>query len=143
MSKWDSRMMALAAHVSTWSKDPSSQVGCVIARPDGTVASLGYNGLPRNVADSAERLNDRPTKYQMTVHSEPNAIVNAHERLDGYTVYTYPFPPCAPCTAIMIQAGIVRIVAPAPDFGASERWGDSFVLALEMMTEAEVEFVTL
>lgn len=143
MSKWDTRMMDLAKHVSQWSKDPSSQVGCVIARPDGTVASLGYNGLPRGVEDTAARLTDRPTKYAMTVHSEPNAIVNAHERLDGYTVYTYPFPPCAPCAAMMIQAGIARIVSLAPNSATVNRWGDSFILSREMMAEAGVEFVTL
>lgn len=135
--------MALAAHVSAWSKDPSTQVGCVIARPDGTVASLGYNGLPRGVDDSERRLNVRYVKYAMTVHSEPNAIVNAHERLDGYTAYIYPFPPCAPCTALMIQAGIKRVVAPAPANDAEDRWGESFALAYEMMREAEVEFSTL
>lgn len=135
--------MLLAAHVAEWSKDPSSQVGCVITRPNGTVASLGYNGFPRGVSDSVSRLNNRPTKYEMTVHSEPNAIVNAHERLDGYTAYVYPFPPCAPCTALIIQAGIARIVAPAPSAATVSRWGDSFILSEKMMDEAEIEFVTL
>jgi dCMP deaminase len=136
-------MMGLAENISSWSKDPSSQVGCVIARPDGTIASVGYNGLPRDVDDTVERLSDRAVKYSMTVHAEANAIVHAHQRLDGCTAYTFPFPPCAPCAALLIQAGISRVVSPAPHFGATVRWGDSFMLAMEMFNEAAVKFVTL
>jgi deoxycytidylate deaminase len=39
--KWDQRFMDLAAHVSTWSKDPSTKVGSVIVRLDRTVVSRG------------------------------------------------------------------------------------------------------
>ncbi|MCG8123835.1 MAG: cell division protein DedD, partial [Candidatus Thiodiazotropha taylori] len=30
MTKWDTRFLGLAAYISAWSKDPSSQVGAVI-----------------------------------------------------------------------------------------------------------------
>lgn len=46
-AKWIERFVELAAHISQWSKDPSLQVGAVIIRPDRTVASVGFNGLPR------------------------------------------------------------------------------------------------
>jgi hypothetical protein len=32
--KWDRRFLGLAAEVAGWSKDPSTQVGAVIVRPD-------------------------------------------------------------------------------------------------------------
>jgi deoxycytidylate deaminase len=32
LDKWDSRFLSLAKYISTWSKDPSTQVGAVIAR---------------------------------------------------------------------------------------------------------------
>ena len=136
--KWDKRMLDLAAHVATWSKDPSTQTGAVIVRPDRTVASMGYNGLPRQVKDHADRLNDRTTKYAMTVHAEPNAIIAAKEPLTGYTIYVHPWPPCGPCAASIIQAGIRRVVTVEPTAEQYERWGDSMDLAFAMFGEANV-----
>ncbi len=136
---WDRRFLALAEHVAGWSKDPSTQVGCVLARPNHTVASVGYNGLPRGVVDSSARLADRATRLALTVHSEPNAIVAAVGSVAGCTAYTHPFPPCAACMGLMIQAGIVRVVAPKPSAALQERWGVSMALAECIAGEAGVE----
>src|SRR4051812_17995840 len=96
-NKWHHRFLSLAQHVAGWSKDPSTQTGCVIVRPDRTVASMGYNGFPRRVHDGYHRYNDRPTKYAMVVHAEANAILHAHDDLTGCTAYVYPWPPCSSC----------------------------------------------
>ena len=53
--KWDRRFLALAEHVADWSKDPSTKTGAVIVRPDRTIASMGYNGFPRGMADTDDR----------------------------------------------------------------------------------------
>lgn len=140
-AKWDIRMLELAQHISSWSLDPSTQVGAVVMRPDKTVASLGYNGFPRLVRDDSERLADRVVKYPMVVHAEANAIVCAREPLHGMSIYTYPLPPCASCTGLIIQAGIKRVVAPRPTDDQMIRWGDSFTISEEMFGEAEVERV--
>lgn len=138
MSHWDERFLDLAALVGGWSKDPSTHTGCVIVRPDRTIASLGYNGFARGVDDVPERLADRPTKYAMTVHAEVNAIIAAREVLHGCTIYVHPWPACAPCAAAIIQAGIIHIVSPEPTAEQCERWGDSWSLATTMLNEAEV-----
>jgi dCMP deaminase len=138
MIDWDKRFLELAEHVSTFSKDPSTKVGCVIARPDHTIASMGYNGFPRGVADTEGRLADRPTKYAMVVHAEANAVLSAYERLDGYTAYVHPFPPCSTCTGALIQAGIARVVAPRPTHEQLERWGESFGFSRIMFDEAGI-----
>lgn len=138
MTDWDSRFISLAAHVAGWSKDPSTQTGCVIVRPDRSVASVGYNGFPRGVEDIPKRLSDRTTKYAMVVHAETNAVLSAYERLDGCTVYVHPWPPCSSCAGILIQAGIKRVVAPSPTAEQLERWGDSFAIAATMFDEALV-----
>ena len=57
--KWDDRFLELAKHISEWSKDPSTKVGCVIVGEDREVRSTGFNGLPRGIDDSDERLNNR------------------------------------------------------------------------------------
>lgn len=123
---WDDWFLDLAEFVSHRSKDPSTQVGCVIVRPDRTIASVGYNGFPRGVGDHDHRLVSRPTKLAFTVHAEPNAIVAAREPLHGFTAYTWPFPPCAGCAGLIVQAGITRVVAISPTMEQRERWGESF-----------------
>jgi dCMP deaminase len=141
IEKWDQRFLDLAKLVGTWSKDPSTRVGAAIIRPDRTVASVGYNGLPRGVADTNQRLIDRPTKYALTVHAEVNALIAAHQVVNGCTIYVDPFPPCSSCAAALIQAGIVRIVAPDATDEQKERWGDSFTRASMILSEANVELV--
>jgi dCMP deaminase len=133
--KWDERFLRLAEHISTWSKDPSTAVGSVIVRPDKTIASLGFNGLPRLVEDSHDRLYDRDIKLKCIIHSELNAILNAKEPLDGFTIYVFPFHPCAACASAVIQSGITRVVAPISDVA---RWTASFELAALLFREAKV-----
>ena len=43
--KWDLRYLDLAKHISTWSKDPSTQIGSVAIGENGQVLSQGYNGF--------------------------------------------------------------------------------------------------
>jgi len=64
--KWNERFMSLAEEVSKWSKDPSTQVGCILVK-DRRVISTGFNGLPRGISDSLDRLTNREIKYEMTV----------------------------------------------------------------------------
>jgi dCMP deaminase len=137
---WHRRYMLLAQHVAGWSKDPSTQTGCVIVRADNTVASLGYNGFPRRVEDSAERLADRPTRLAFTVHAEDNAIFSAHESLEGATAYVWPWPPCAPCAAHLVQAGIVHVIAVQPTFEQKKRWGESFKHMETIFSEADIRY---
>lgn len=135
---WDERMLALAEHVATWGKDPSTKTGAVIVRQDRTIVSAGYNGFPRGVVDATIRLNDREKKLQMTVHAEVNAIVTSREPLHGYTLYVHPWPPCGPCAAVVIQSGIKRIVTILPTEEQLERWGDSMDSAKTMLSESGV-----
>ena len=105
--KWDLRFLDLAQHIAQWSKDPSTKVGAVIVRPDKTICSVGYNGFPRGIEDTEERLNNRDLKYPCMVHAEMNAILNSKESLDGYILYisspTYFAPTCDRCAVHIIQ----------------------------------------
>jgi dCMP deaminase len=83
IDKWDGRFLDLAVFVGDWSKDPSTKVGAVLVRPDRTIAGLGFNGFPRGVLDHPERYDDRPTKYEMVVHAEMNALLSSRESLEG------------------------------------------------------------
>lgn len=138
--KWDVRFLALARHVSGWSRDPSTKVGAVIVNDRRVVVALGYNGFPRGVKDLQERYDDRPTKYAMTQHAEANAVLNASAPVHGATLYC-THPCCAQCTGLLIQAGIKRIVTASPDAGLRERFADSFRVATQMAKEAKVEVI--
>lgn len=76
-TNWDIRFLELASHVSTWSKDPNTKVGAVIANENRQVLSLGYNGFPRGVEDKKSRYEDRATKLLFVAHAERNALDNA------------------------------------------------------------------
>lgn len=142
-SKWDKRFLDLARHVSAWSKDPSTKVGCVLVDDNKCVLGIGYNGFPHGVEDSLERLHDRPTKYKLVVHAEANAILNARTSLKGTTVYTYPLPPCVDCMKLLAQAGVKRVLYPTPDEASRERWGDSWELAEAICEEVGIDMVEL
>lgn len=139
LSVWDRRFLALAAHVGAWSKDPSTQVGAVIVRPDRTIASVGYNGFPRGVNDDPGRLADRAEKYPRTVHAELNAILSANEPVKGFTLYVTPLHPCSNCAGAIIQAGLSRVVASCGQ--APERWAEDFDTAGSMFDEAGVQVI--
>lgn len=131
--------MELAKHVAGWSKDPSSTVGAVIVRPDRTICSVGFNGLPRGVEDHPERLLDRDKKLQYMVHAEANAILSAREPLNNYSLYVWPFHPCCHCAAAIVQSGIKEVHCPDTTV---LRWSESFDVAKVMFAEADVTLTT-
>lgn len=110
MNKWDIRFLKLAKQVSTWSKDPSTKVGAVIANGKHVV-SLGYNGWPKNVEDCSGRYKNRKLKHKYVIHAEENAIQTAAQSsLKGFTIYSTLFP-CTHCTSLIIQNEISRVVS--------------------------------
>lgn len=141
---WDQRYLRLTHQVALWSKDPSTQCGAVLVRPNRTLASVGFNGFPRGMSDAPELYADRPTKYGRVIHSEWNAIQSSHDpSLEGYTVYAWPMPPCDLCTAALAQKGIARVVCPPPAAEKLERWKDQFQLALGTWEQKGAQFVHL
>jgi len=139
---WDSRFLDMAKLVSTWSKDPSTKVGAVIVDQNRRVVSTGYNGFPKSIMDSFDRLSNRDIKYEMIIHGEINAILFANQNLSGCTLYTYPFQPCSRCASVVVQAGITTVVSYECDT-INERWKTSFDLAKQIFEESEVELILL
>lgn len=134
--KWNERGIELARHISSWSKDPEKQVGAALVSSDRRTIVPGYNGLPVGIADTQERLANREYKLKNTVHAEANAVLNATHRPVGYTLYVWPLPPCS---ALIIQAGVARIVAPSPQ--ADSKWLLSCQEGRDLLEEAGVECV--
>jgi dCMP deaminase len=135
--KWDGRFIELANVVSSWSKDPSTQVGAVIVNSDKIVVGLGYNGFARGVADLSSLYEDRTKKYEMIIHAEVNAILNATQSVKGCTLYC-THPPCSRCMAVIIQSGIVQVVSNKASEEFIERFKDSIALTVFQANTANV-----
>ena len=145
-SKWDHRFMRLAREISTWSKDPSSKIGAVIVNDERRILATGYNGFPRGIADTDERLNDREQKYPRIIHAEMNSLMNAlysGVSVKGATIYVYGLPVCSECTKSVIQAGISRVVITYPQL-APEKWQMQWnELSSPMYNEANVPVTSM
>lgn len=138
--EWNKWLLGLAKYIASASKDPSTKVGAVIVDEDRRIVSLGYNGLPRGVIDSEERLNNRDLKYKLIVHAERNALLFARGSVKNCILYTYPMMPCAVCASMVIQSGIKKVVAPKSE---NPRWQADFELSQQLFAEAKVEVLLL
>lgn len=144
MTDWDARFLLLARHIAQWSKDPSTKVGCVVVGPDREIRSTGFNGFPRGIADSSERLQDRERKYPLVCHAEENAIMHAARigvALKGCVAYV-TWPPCTRCARSLVQAGISEIAYPA-GLAIPERWQEDFGISNQMLAEAGLRVRTI
>lgn len=142
LTKWDERYLSLAKEVSTWSKDPSTQVGAVTVGSKKEVLSQGFNGFPRGIDDTDERYNHKETKYKFVVHAEMNAIYNATysgASLDGATLYVYGLPVCSECAKGIIQVGIKKIII--EKCKELDNWNDSVKFSKKMFDEAGVQLI--
>lgn len=142
MSSWQDRYLNLAKEISTWSKDPSRKIGAVAVGEKGQILAQGYNGFPRGILDSADRYNDRPTKYKYVVHAEMNVIFNASLNgvsLDGADLYVYGLPVCSECAKGIIQVGIKKVFLFVEE-DIPPIWIESWAQTRGMFKEAGVKF---
>ena len=108
-AEWDDYFLKIAETVALKSKDPSSQMGCVIVDQNKRVVSVGFNGLIRGADESKMTLSERPMKYRFVIHSEMNALIYARQDLEGCTIYNR-VATCDNCLKHCLQAGIKRFV---------------------------------
>lgn len=143
--KWDRRFLKLAREVSTWSRDPSTKIGAVAISPSGSPLACAYNGFPRGIEDTEDRLSNRELKYSLVCHAEANLIYNANYNgvsLNGASVYVHGLPVCSECAKALIQVGVQRVVMTAnPEI--PQKWSESFKLTEQMFRETGVDFCLL
>ena len=146
LSEWSKRYISLAKEVSTWSKDPSRKIGAVAVGEKGQILAQGYNGFPRGILDSADRYNDRSTKYKLVVHAEMNVIYNATFNgvsLNGARLFVYGLPVCSECAKGIIQVGIRKVVVSKQCIEARPHWNDSWKKSVAMFAEAGISVFTV
>ena len=143
---WDTYFLDIAEVVKRKSKDPSTQIGVVIARQSKEIITTGFNGFPRGIEEAIDSRWERPIKYEYVEHAERNAIYNAARigvSVQGATLYMVgmgpPTAPCTECAKAIIQSGIVRVVG-RPYREVPDRWTSNFDFAVALLAEAGIEF---
>jgi dCMP deaminase len=144
---WHQRFIKLAKEYSTWSKDPSTQVGAVAIDPNTRrVLSGGYNGFPRGIEDTDERLNDRDLKHSLVVHAEMNLIYNATRSgisLEGSHLYVWGLPVCSECAKGIIQTGVKIVFVAESCVDIKPFWVESWSKTKGMFLEAGIDFTVV
>jgi len=139
---WDEYYLRICRMVSARSKDPNTQIGCVIVGPAHEIRSTGYNSLPRGIRDDVTERFERPAKYLWMEHAERNAICNAARAgtaTEGCTIYV-EIMPCMDCARAIVQAGIVEVVVSAARMAdySSEYYDQHFGIVEVLFREANV-----
>ncbi len=124
LSQWDRRYLELAQTIALWSKDPRKKVGAVITE-NNYLRGIGFNGFPRGIEDTFERLNDKDLKNKLMIHAEANALEAARGR--GDTIYVTELP-CTGCLGAIQQSTVTRIVTGPLNLESS--WDQPLVLML-------------
>ena len=137
------KLASYTAH--TFSKDPSTKVGCILLKPGSLqILSIGYNGFPRGVDETDASRWERPIKYSFVEHSERNCLYNACRSgtcTDNSIAVTTLFP-CCDCCRALIQAGVKTIISQTPDY-SNPQWGSDYQISEIMLLEAAVQVITL
>jgi dCMP deaminase len=140
---WDDYYLEICKVVATRSKDPNTQIGCVIAGPAREIRSTGYNSFPRGIRDDVPERLERPAKYLWIEHAERNAICNAARAgtaTEGCTLYV-EIMPCMDCARAVVQAGIREVVVSASRMAqySSDYYDQHFKLVEVLFSEAGVK----
>ena len=136
--RWAIRLIGIANHVATWSKDRSTKIGAVIAR-ENRILATGYNGFPIGCDDEIDERHERPAKYFWTEHAERNAIFSAAAhgiRLEGADIYLMCDSVCGDCARAIRQVGIRRAFLATAPFEGKGNWGSNVQSGLEILTDA-------
>lgn len=116
----DETYMGTAMLHARLSKAVRAQVGAVLVTSQG-VTLTGFNGTPRGLPNECETIVKTSLPYLFedmlvtkpeVIHAELNCILKAAREgvsCVGATMYV-TLSPCVPCAAMMIQAGVKRLV---------------------------------
>jgi dCMP deaminase len=104
------------------------KVGCILLRPDGGVASGGYNGALPGMPHCTPETCGSGQRCLHTSHAEENALGFC----DGPVATAYVTDePCLTCTRSLVRRGVRRVVflRPYTSMGEQERQERAAILA--------------
>jgi dCMP deaminase len=110
---WDNFFIKEAKRISAASKDPSSQVGCIIVCGETyTPITQGFNTFPKETDHSCFTW-EKPAKYYTVIHAEMSAVLATTKSLKGAKAFVTDAP-CESCLKHMLHAGIREVYYESP-----------------------------
>lgn len=104
---WNTYFMDIAEAVKRRSKDPRTQVGCVVVSLDNRILVTGYNGMPAGIEEN-DALWERENKHEYVLHAEMNAIAHSTHNLRDSVIYI-TLAPCIDCAKMIVASGIKTV----------------------------------
>lgn len=143
---YDEHIMQLALNVSKLSKDPSTQVGCVITNSAKEILSVGFNKLKDYVPikDIGYVYDNKHIKRYASTHAEIMALSRLKETNEELSVYI-THPSCIICTVELVLNSNFNI----KNIFYIDRGSDEFKLrynikeALELMSHKNINVLPL
>ena len=124
----DDVFMRMALELSRLGTCCRLKVGCILLRPDGGIASGGYNGALPGMPHCTPETCGPGRRCLHTSHAEENAL----DFCDGPVATAYVTDePCLTCTRALIRRGVKRVVflRPYTSIAEQEREERSSILA--------------
>lgn len=103
---WQEYGLLLAEVASIRSQDRHSKNGACVLGKDGSVLSLGYNGLPSKV--EIDFWEDRDRRREYVIHAEQNALAKIKPHGNIWCI-CITMPPCKNCLKAIAAHGIKEI----------------------------------
>lgn len=124
----DQVFMNMALELSRLGSCCRLKVGCLLLRPDGGIASAGYNGALPGMPHCTPETCGPDHRCLHTSHAEENALGFC----DGPVATAYvTHEPCLTCTRALVRRGVRRVVYlhPYTSIGAQEKAERDAILA--------------
>ena len=124
----DDVFLRMAATLSRLGTCCRLKVGCILLRPDGGIASGGYNGALPGMPHCTPDTCGAGQRCLHTSHAEENALGFC----DGPVATAYVTDePCLTCTRSLVRRGVRRVVflRPYTSMGEQERLERGAILA--------------
>nr|WP_320132889.1 deaminase [uncultured Holophaga sp.] len=103
----DQVFMNMALELSRLGTCCRLKVGCILLRPDGGIASAGYNGALPGMPHCTPETCGPNQRCLHTSHAEENALGFC----DGSVATAYvTHEPCLTCTRALIRRGVRRVI---------------------------------
>ena len=134
----------LTQEIAKNSKDPSRKIGAIAVSNDSRrlILSTGWNGFPRGIVDTHERLHNRNEKHKFVIHAEMNMIYNACYNgvsLVDSCVFVYGLPVCSRCALALIQVGVSQVICQVTE-PILEPWISEWTMTKSMFNETNVMY---
>lgn len=138
---WDEYYMLQAKAAILKSKDPSTQVGCVLVDEDNIEISKGFNGMIRKSKEN-RMWEPRNIKLLCVIHAEMNALLHSKRSLKGATAYI-THGPCENCLKHLAQAGVKRFVYEDASIMRNRGTNDQKEAIQIIMEDANIEVISI